>query len=241
MQRDADITCSPIFSWKHIWEEEVVEVFLQADPQQTSYIELEVNPLGTMLDIYLLDIRKPLHYESWNSQKLKWGDTAGRNGGREGWRQGVDVRDSPPNGRYCDRQKSSASSRGSLEVESIQSGEAAGTGVAGVSPTLKDDFHLPGMFGEIVFSMRLTRRRLTRFGPRVPAQCGEDVKKLLSRCEPDIDLCEVFRSSHCEGFTTAMGTSWNCSLLVRARFILPATAGSKRCHCYVWLAKVKFL
>jgi len=73
VQRDADITCSPIFSWKHIWEEEVVEVFLQADPQQTSYIELEVNPLGTMLDIYLLDIRKPLHYESWNSQKLKWG------------------------------------------------------------------------------------------------------------------------------------------------------------------------
>src|SRR5256885_1067336 len=50
---------------EHLWEEEVVEVFLQADPNQPSYIELEVNPLGTVLDIYLLSARKPLHYESW--------------------------------------------------------------------------------------------------------------------------------------------------------------------------------
>jgi len=41
-------------------EEEVVEVFLQADSNQPSYIELEVNPLGAMLDIYLLGVRKPL-------------------------------------------------------------------------------------------------------------------------------------------------------------------------------------
>jgi hypothetical protein len=57
---------------EHLWEEEVVEVFLQADPNQPSYIELEVNPLGAMLDIYLLAVRKPLHYESWNSEKLRW-------------------------------------------------------------------------------------------------------------------------------------------------------------------------
>ena len=40
---------------QHLWDEEVVEVFLQADPRQPSYIELEVNPLGTLLDIYLHD------------------------------------------------------------------------------------------------------------------------------------------------------------------------------------------
>jgi len=73
---------------EHLWEEEVVEVFLQADPQQKSYIELEVNPLGAMLDIYMLDIRKPLHYESWNSEKLKWavevnGTVDGKGGDRE--------------------------------------------------------------------------------------------------------------------------------------------------------------
>jgi hypothetical protein len=57
---------------EHLWTEEVMEVFLQADPRQTSYIELEVNPLGTLIDIFLLDIRKPLHYESWNSEKIRW-------------------------------------------------------------------------------------------------------------------------------------------------------------------------
>src|SRR5262249_8336452 len=57
---------------EHLWTEEVVEDFLQADPRKTSYIELEVNPLGAMLDIFLRDIRKPLRYESWNSEKLEW-------------------------------------------------------------------------------------------------------------------------------------------------------------------------
>jgi hypothetical protein len=45
---------------EHLWLEEVVEVFLQANPAIPNYIELEVNPLGTMLDIYLIDTRKPL-------------------------------------------------------------------------------------------------------------------------------------------------------------------------------------
>lgn len=57
---------------EHLWTEEVFEVFLRADQNQKSYIELEVNPLGAMIDIFLLDIRKPLHYESWNSEKLQW-------------------------------------------------------------------------------------------------------------------------------------------------------------------------
>src|SRR6267142_5204578 len=73
---------------EHLWDEEVVEVFLQADPNQPGYIELEVNPLGAMLDIYMLAARKPLHYESWNSEKLRWavqvdGTVDGKAGDRE--------------------------------------------------------------------------------------------------------------------------------------------------------------
>src|SRR6266576_4942733 len=49
---------------QHLWLEEVVELFVQADERQPGYIEVEVNPLGTVLDLYLLDVRKPLHYES---------------------------------------------------------------------------------------------------------------------------------------------------------------------------------
>ena len=57
---------------EHLWEEEVVEVFIQADPTHPSYIELEVNPLGTMIDIFLIDIRKPIPYTTWNSAGLRW-------------------------------------------------------------------------------------------------------------------------------------------------------------------------
>jgi len=92
-----------------------------------------------MLDIYLLDIRKPLHYESWNSQKLKWGvQVFGTVDGKDG--DGSGHARSPPTGRYCDREKSSASSRGSMEVEFIPSGAAAETGVTGVSPLSKMTF-----------------------------------------------------------------------------------------------------
>ena len=142
---------------EHLWEEEVVEVFLQADPHQTSYIELEVNPLGTMLDIYLLDIRKPLHYESWNSQKLKWGvqvfgTVDGKNGDHE-WtceialplEDIVTARNLPP--RAGDRWRLNL-----YRVEKLPT-----PALLAWSPTLKDDFHLPGMFGELVFINHLVR------------------------------------------------------------------------------------
>src|SRR6185503_15551494 len=74
---------------QHLWDEEVVEVFLQADPVQGSYIELEVNPLGTLLDLYMLAARKPLHYESWNSERIQWGvqvnGTVDGKGGDKEW------------------------------------------------------------------------------------------------------------------------------------------------------------
>jgi hypothetical protein len=142
---------------QHLWEEEVVEVFLQADPHQTSYIELEVNPLGTMLDIYLLDIRKPLHYESWNSQRLKWGvqvfgTVDGKNGDRE-WtceialplEDVVTAKNLPPQ----------AGDRWRLNLYRVET--RPGPALLAWSPTFKDDFHLPGKFGELVFTNHLVR------------------------------------------------------------------------------------
>jgi cellulose/xylan binding protein with CBM9 domain len=142
---------------QHLWDEEAVEVFLQADPQQPSYIELEVNPLGTMLDIYLLDIRKPLHYESWNSQKLKWavqvmGTVDGKNDDKE-WtceialpmEDIVTAKNLPP--RSGDRWR--------LNLYRVENRPT--TALLAWSPTLKDDFHLPRMFGEIVFSNQVIR------------------------------------------------------------------------------------
>jgi Carbohydrate-binding family 9 len=142
---------------QHLWDEEVVEVFLQADPQQPGYIELEVNPLGTMLDIYLLDIRKPLHYESWNSQKLKWrveviGTVDGKGGDQE-WTCEIalpmeDIVSAP-------HLPPRAGDRWRLNLYRVE--QKPVPALLAWSPTLKDDFHMPAMFGEIVFSDRQVR------------------------------------------------------------------------------------
>jgi len=142
---------------EHLWDEEVVELFVQADPHQTSYIELEVNPLGTMLDIYLLDIRKPLHYESWNSQRLKWGvELFGTVDGKDGDREWtceialpmedvVTARNLPP--QAGDRWRINLYRMEKLPIPELLAW----------SPTFKDDFHVPERFGEIIFTSTVVR------------------------------------------------------------------------------------
>lgn len=137
----------------HLWEEEVDEVFVQADSRSTNYIELEVNPLDAIFDAYLLDVRKPLHYESWNSEKLKWavqvkGTVDGKPGDKE-WTSEValpleDVVTAPHTPpQPGDRWRLNLYRIEHLPVEAKLAW----------SPTFKD-FHVPARFGEIVFSDR---------------------------------------------------------------------------------------
>jgi hypothetical protein len=138
---------------EHLWTEEVMEVFLRADQGQKSYIELEVNPLGAMIDIFLLDVRKPLHYESWNSEKLQWavrvdGSVDGQPGDKE-WtceialplEDVVPAPNTPP--RPGDRWLMNM-----YRVEKLPE-----RGSLAWSPTGRD-FHRPEAFGEIVFTDR---------------------------------------------------------------------------------------
>jgi hypothetical protein len=134
-----------------LWTEEVAEVFLQADARYPAYIELEVNPLGAMLDIYLVDVRKPLPYKSWNSANLKWavqvnGTVDGQPGDKE-WTAEIalpleDVVPAPNN-------PPKPGDRWRMNLYRIDQ-RPARLGLAW-SPTRKNDFHVPAMFGEIVF------------------------------------------------------------------------------------------
>ena len=139
---------------EHLWLEEVVEVFLQPNAKIPNYIELEVNPLGTMLDIYLLDTRKPLHYESWNSEKLRWavhvdGTVDGKDGDRE-WtceialplEDAVTAVNLPPKPGDRWRMNLYRVERRPEEAE------------VAWSPTLQDDFHVLSRLGEITFTDR---------------------------------------------------------------------------------------
>jgi len=140
---------------QHLWLEEVVEFFVQADEHQPSYIEVEVNPLGTLLDLYMLDVRKPLHYESWNSEKIEWavhviGSVDGKGGDKE-WtceialpmEDVVTAAHLPP--RPGDRWR--------LNLYRVEQRPAISE--LAWSPTLQNDFHVPKRFGEIVFSNRV--------------------------------------------------------------------------------------
>jgi hypothetical protein len=140
---------------EHLWTEEVFEVFLQADPKQTSYIELEVNPLGTLIDIFLLDIRKPLHYESWNSEKIQWavrvdGTVDGKPGDRE-WtcEIGLPMEDIVPAPSIPPK----PGDRWRLNLYRVE--KLPQPASLSWSPTGKD-FHQPSLFGEIVFTDRRT-------------------------------------------------------------------------------------
>ena len=137
---------------QHLWTQEVVEVFIHPNPEHPAYIELEVNPLGTMLDIFLLDIRKPLPYTSWNSQHLKWavqvdGTVDGTPNDR-GWTCEIalpfeDVamaQNVPP----------LPGDRWRVNLYRVDA-RPDKLGLAW-SPTLRPDFHVPSMFGTIEFS-----------------------------------------------------------------------------------------
>jgi len=49
----------------HMWTEDVVEVFIDPDPQDPAYVELEVNPLGDLFDGMFLKQHRPV-LMSWN-------------------------------------------------------------------------------------------------------------------------------------------------------------------------------
>jgi len=138
---------------EHLWTEEVMEVFLRADRNDTPYIELEVNPLGALIDIYLLDIRKPLHYESWNSEKIRWavrveGTVDGQPGDKD-WtcEIALPMEDIVPAPAIPPR----PGDRWLFNMYRVEK-KPAPAGLAW-SPT-GSDFHQPQRFGEIVFSDR---------------------------------------------------------------------------------------
>jgi hypothetical protein len=54
-----------------LWEEEVVEIFLDPFGDSMSYFEIEINPLNTVTDLFVRRTRTGLHKElSWNCEGL---------------------------------------------------------------------------------------------------------------------------------------------------------------------------
>jgi len=138
-----------------LWYEEVVEVFIDADGDGKNYIELEVNPLNTFLDIYLLWPIKPLRYESWNSDLAKTAvtvdGTVNRNDDTDrGWK--VEL-------RFPFRDVATATHRPPRERDSwrlnmYRIDRKPAPEFSAWSPTLGKTFHNPRRFGRVVFVNR---------------------------------------------------------------------------------------
>lgn len=140
-----------------MYEEEVVEVFIDANRDQISYVELEVNPLNVSLDLFMLNrAGRRWSMFDWDS---------------EGWRHAVTV-----DGHLNQRQQRDRSWTVEMAIPLADLATAPhippldgdtwrvnlyridrsqeGDEYSAWSPTWEANYHVPSRFGEVVFCSR---------------------------------------------------------------------------------------
>jgi hypothetical protein len=151
---DSDLFATMRRRDEHLWEEEAVEMFIDPDGDGRNYLELQVNPLNTFLDIFILTPVVPIPYESY-TVPAKWAvkvngsvnDSSDRD---RGWtaeiqlplKEAVTAANLPP--KDGDRWRV-----GLYRIERRPKMQ-----LMAWSPTLKPSFHTPARFGEITFSTK---------------------------------------------------------------------------------------
>jgi cellulose/xylan binding protein with CBM9 domain len=151
---DTDLFATMTKRDEHLWQEEVVEVFIDPDGDEKNYIELEVNPLGAFLDLFVLTPVVPIPYESYNISAewaVKVDGTVQNSSDRDrGWnvelavpfKEAVTAPHRPP--KDGDKWRLNL-----YRIERKPKEEYIAW-----SPTLKPSFHTPSRFGEVTFSTR---------------------------------------------------------------------------------------
>lgn len=151
---DTDLAATMRKRDEHLWKEEVVEVFIDPDGDEKNYIELEVNPLGTFLDLFVLTPVIPIPYESYNIP-AKWavkvdGTIQNSSDRDRGWsvELAMPLKDAvtAPNLPPKDGDK--------WRVNLYRIERKPKDQLIAWSPTLKPSFHTPSRFGEVTFSTR---------------------------------------------------------------------------------------
>ena len=151
---DTDLAATMRKRDEHLWKEEVVEIFIDPDGDEKNYIELEVNPLGAFLDLFVLTPVIPIPYESYNIP-AKWavkvdGTIQNSSDRDRGWsvelamplKDAVTAPNLPP--KNGDKWR--------LNLYRIE--RKPKDQLIAWSPTLKPSFHTPSRFGEVTFSTR---------------------------------------------------------------------------------------
>ena len=151
---DTDLAATMTKRDEHLWQEEVVEIFIDPDGDEKNYIELEVNPLGAFIDLFVLTPVVPIPYESYNipaQWAVKVEGTVQNSSDRDrGWnvelslplKEAVTAPNRPP--KDGDKWR--------LNLYRIE--RKPKEQYIAWSPTLKPSFHTPSRFGEVTFSTR---------------------------------------------------------------------------------------
>jgi hypothetical protein len=170
------------FSWdcedSHVWStmtvrdqplynEEVVEVFIDADSDRFGYVELEINPLGTFWDGFILNhgLNDEGHVKltgilAWNSKDIRWaawprGTVGDSSDTDQGWsaEMAVPLKDmvTAPHNPPRDGDKWLVNF---YRIDLPHGAGHKGEGQAW-SPVSGTTFHDPEQFGQLIFSTEL--------------------------------------------------------------------------------------
>ena len=138
-----------------MYEEEVVEVFIDANQDGISYLELEVNPLNVDLTVFLLNrdgVRKSLfdwESEGWKHAVTVDGHLNQRDKVDRSWTveiaiPWVDIMTAP----HCPPQEGDVWRVNLYRIDRHREGDE----YSAWSPTWAINYHLPDYFGRVVFS-----------------------------------------------------------------------------------------
>ena len=154
--QDAEVWATMTERDGHLWEEQVVEIFVDANGNQASYVEIEVNPLNTAVDLFVLNREgyAPRYLFEWDSYGMRHavhvdGNVHARDGTDQGWTVEIAI----PWGDFV-----TAPNLPPLEgdvwrvnlyrIDQFQGQEE----LSAWSPTYGPTYHVPGRFGELIFA-----------------------------------------------------------------------------------------
>lgn len=139
-----------------LWTQEAVEVFIDANGDGKDYVELQVNPLGTIFDSYLVSYRK--NDNAWNSKlvaAVKVDGTLNKRDDKDkGWtvEMAIPWVDTKGKGTYALQLPPKVGDIWRLNFFRMEVPQKRSQLAAAWSPPLVGDFHKLDRFGQVVFA-----------------------------------------------------------------------------------------
>ena len=155
---DRDIWATMTERDDHLWEEEVVEIFIDADNDHRGYVEIEVNPLNTLLDLYILnrDNRPAKSMFDWDSEGMQHavhveGDLRSHEGNDQFWSVEIAIPwEDFPAAPNLPPQPGDTWLMNLYRIDRFEGEMELSTW----SPTGLPNYHVPASFREVVFAQK---------------------------------------------------------------------------------------